>query len=86
MTAELLEILEMYGLQSEETWLRGKGVFGAEDFTYLNENDIADRGAQFKRMFARIKVTLPQQPWVPPTVTPKNFQGNVFGVDEDEVY
>jgi hypothetical protein len=90
MTAELLEILGLYGLQSEETWLRGKGVFGAEDFVRLNENDIADRGAQFKRMFARIKVTLPEKPSVQPTGTPKNFQGTAtkhdLGVDEDEVY
>ena len=86
MTAELREILEMYGLESEETWLREKGVFGSDDFVRLNENDIEDRGAQFKRMFARIKVTLPQKPSVQPTGTPEKFQGTFLGVDEDEVY
>jgi hypothetical protein len=90
MTAELLEILGLYGLQSEEMWLREKGVLAVEDFVRLNENDIEDRGAQFKRMFARIKVTLPQKSSVQPTVTPKNLQGTAtkhdLGVDEDEVY
>ena len=90
MTAELLEILGLYGLQSEEMWLREKGVLAVEDFVRLNENDIADRGTQFKRMFARIKVTLPQKPSVQVSGAPKKSQGTAtkhdLGVDEDEVY
>jgi hypothetical protein len=58
MSEELHEILGFYDLESEEKWLREKGVLGVEDFVRLNENDIKDRGTQFKCMFVRMKVSI----------------------------